>query len=121
MVKYINEEREKVGADPLELDETLQKAAKIRAEEAAVKFSHTRPDGSTYSTVFAEVGQTEKYYSAENLSAGRSEAEKVCEGWMASAGHKKNMLNPVYSRAGIYHVTSTDTKYADYWVIVLQG
>lgn len=123
LLEYINVERKNVGAGPLKFNKTLQAAAKIRGEEAVLSFSHTRPDGSMYYTVFEEVGQTEQYYSAENLSAGRSDPALVCSGWMNSKGHKENMLNPVYTEVGIHHAVTDDPsqKYEDYWVIVFQG
>lgn len=123
LLEHINAERKDAGAGPLKFNPTLQAAAKIRGEEAVESFSHTRPDGSMYYTVFEEVGQTEQYYSAENLSAGRSDPAQVCDGWMNSKGHKANMLNPTYTEAGIYHAVTDDPncKFEDYWVIVLQG
>ena len=123
LLEHINKERAKVGAEPLTFNATLQKVAFIRGSEVQDSFSHTRPDGSMYHTAFKEVGQEEKYYSAENLSAGREDPLEVCQGWMNSQGHKKNMLNPIYTAAGIKHVSSADngSKYDDYWVIILQG
>ncbi len=48
VVKYTNEFRTEVGQAPLTLDETLTKAAMVRAIEMAYsdKFSHERPDGN---------------------------------------------------------------------------
>ena len=42
----INEYRAEKGRNLLELDDELNDYAQVRAEEADVKFSHTRPDGS---------------------------------------------------------------------------
>lgn len=123
LLEHINAEREKAGAGSLTFNVTLQKVAHIRGDEIVESFSHTRPDGTMYHTAFVEVGQEEKYFSAENLSAGRNDPQKVCQGWMESKGHKANMLNPIYTSVGIKHVScdDPDAKYDDYWVIVFQG
>ena len=44
MLRLVNEEREKVGVSPLELDSTLTAAAQIRAKEIIEVFDHTRPN-----------------------------------------------------------------------------
>ena len=49
MLERVNEERAKVGAPALVLDETLCEAAQLRAQETAENYSHTRPDGSSVS------------------------------------------------------------------------
>ena len=40
------------GLSPLKYDYDLEAVAMLRASEIAVKFSHTRPDGSKWSTAF---------------------------------------------------------------------
>ncbi|HHT17431.1 MAG TPA: hypothetical protein GXZ77_06955 [Papillibacter sp.] len=91
LLRLVNEEREKAGAAPLEMHEELVKAAQLRAEEAAEKFSHTRPDGTRWSTVFAEYEL--KYTAAgENLAAGFRTAAAMVKAWMNSEGHRANIL-----------------------------
>ncbi len=50
-LKLVNEERVKNGRGTLEVNETLHKAARLRAEECLTKFSHTRPNGDSYKSI----------------------------------------------------------------------
>ena len=53
VLDYVNEERKRLGAQPLTLDANLQEAAMQRAAEQYVLYGHTRPDGSPSITVDA--------------------------------------------------------------------
>ena len=47
----VNEERTAAGLNALTMDDSLSAAACVRAREIVTSFSHTRPDGSSFSTV----------------------------------------------------------------------
>lgn len=114
MLQHTNDERAKVGAPALVLDDTLCKAANIRALESVESFSHTRPDGRSYSTVFSEVG-LKPTYSSENLARKEPKTpEAAVKGWMKSEGHKKNLLNPKAKKLGVG--LAYDSKGRPYWV-----
>ena len=87
-VRLINEERASRGLDPLKNSGTLHKAAKIRAQEIAQSFSHTRPDGSAWSTVSGSA-------YAENIAQGQRSAERVVASWMTSARSDIASLSPL--------------------------
>ena len=72
-----NEERAKAGVAPLQLAEQLQSAATVRAEEISRVMSHTRPDGTDFSTVLQS-----KWGSGENIAGGYDSTDKVVAGWM---------------------------------------
>ena len=38
---------------------------------------------------------------AENIAAGQPDAASVVQGWMSSAGHRTNILNPGYTDIGV--------------------
>lgn len=105
---YCNIEREKAGVSPLALDDTLCSAAAVRAEEIAVSFDHTRPDGRKCFTAMDDIGYS---YSAggENIAWGYRTAEEVVDGWMHSAGHRANILSSNFNRLGV-------GKSGTYWV-----
>ncbi len=94
----INEYRAEKGRNLLELDDELNDYAQVRAEEADVKFSHTRPDGSGC------LDELQKMYPNsvmnENLATGYS-YKVVAERWYGSKGHKKNMLNSKIDKCGL--------------------
>ncbi len=113
VLTLVNQEREKAGLPPLELDSALQQAAQTRAVECSKKFSHTRPDGTSYKTAIAEAG-LEVVYTGENVASGHTSPEHVMQGWMHSSGHKANILNAKYTKIGIGLVENTGSYYGGY-------
>ena len=126
----VNEERARVGAPALTRNATLNQAAKIRANEQLSLYSHTRPNGTEWSTVFQEVkyGKLEEritstdginwvkemVYSygagAENLgTSGGSDYSNVLNnyakssfsGFRYSQAHYSSMINSNYKNTGI--------------------
>lgn len=53
--QLVNEERARIGVQPLTRNATLDKAAKIRVDELLKEYSHTRPNGTNYFTVLTEL------------------------------------------------------------------
>lgn len=94
VVSMVNAERAKHGLSALKTDANLSAAACIRAQEIAVKFSHTRPDGSSCFTVSNKAG-------GENIANGYTSAASVMEGWMNSEGHRANILNSSFRTIGV--------------------
>ena len=70
VVNLVNEERTKAGLSALVLDETLASAAMVRATEIETSFSHTRPDGRSFSTVLSDMG-IQYRRSGENIAWGQ--------------------------------------------------
>lgn len=96
ILALVNAERAKEGLAPLAQDEALTKAALVRAGELIELYSHDRPDGSTCYTVLREQGIS--YSSAgENIAYGFPDPESVVAAWMASPGHRANILDPSYT------------------------
>lgn len=98
--RLVNEAREAEGLAPLTLDDKLCEAAQIRAQELETLSSHTRPDGSRFSTVLDDMNITRKI-AGENLAGGQDTSQEVMETWMSSSGHRKNILNPSFAKIGI--------------------
>jgi uncharacterized protein YkwD len=71
----------------------------IRAEEIIQSFSHTRPNGTKFYTVFE--GLYDYRMIGENLAAGFTSASSVVSGWMNSEGHRANILKEDYTEIGI--------------------
>jgi len=98
---YINIERARHNKEPLTMDASLVEAAEQRAAENAFYYSHTRPDGSDFSTAVPE-----KYKSlcGENILWANSagiDAENAVNAWMLSPGHRENILTDEYRSTGI--------------------
>ena len=56
VVRLVNKEREKAGLQPLAISQPAEAAALVRAKETEQSFSHTRPNGSSFSTALTEAG-----------------------------------------------------------------
>ena len=98
-VNLINAQRTAAGINELIVNDDLMKSAAIRAEECVDKFSHERPDGSSFSTSVTFSGFTR---IGENIAAGTHlNVESAVEIWMNSEGHKKNILDPNWTETGI--------------------
>ena len=119
VLDLVNAERAKEGIAPLTLDSSLNAAARVRASELPSSFSHTRPNGNKCTTAITDQGLS---YSAasENISAGRWSAADVVAGWMASDGHRKNIMNPAYTKLGLGSV-KVDDDYGMYWAALFIG
>lgn len=98
--KLVNEERKAQGLSELVLDETLCKAASVRAKESATSFSHTRPDGTPFSTVLKEYNVSYRR-SGENIAYGQKSPAEVMKAWMNSSGHRANILGSSFTNIGI--------------------
>ena len=53
---------------------------------------------------------------AENLASGQATERQVVTTWLNSSGHRDNMLEPIYTHAGIGTIQS---KSGPYWVLIL--
>lgn len=101
MVDAVNVFRTSFGLEPLQLDMTLCDMAEVRAKEISVSFSHTRPDGSSSSTIFNDFN-VKKGYSGENIAYYyKKSVLAVMEAWIDSKAHCANMLNVDYDYIGI--------------------
>lgn len=113
VLELVNEERAKSGLAPLTLDASASTAAQTRAKEIVSTFSHTRPNGSSFSTTLTEAGAS--YRSAgENIAYGQNSPAQVMNSWMNSSGHRANIMSSNYTRIGIGHYETADG--TDYWV-----
>ena len=113
VVKLVNEERAKAGLSELTMDTNLTAAANTRAKEIKEVFSHTRPDGSSFSTVLKEHGVTYRG-SGENIAWGQKTPKQVMNGWMNSDGHRANILNKNFKNIGIGYYQ--DENGTNHWV-----
>ena len=118
VVKYTNEFRTEVGQAPLTLDETLTKAAMVRAIEMAYsdKFSHERPDGNMCYYIMRDFGQ-DIYGVGENIASRQRNAKEVSYAWKGSQGHYENMINASFTRIGVGVINFYGTYY---WVQLFQ-
>lgn len=115
MLAEINAERARVGAAPLTLCATLGTAAQAHsADQAAARtMTHTGSDGSTLGTRAERAGYRGWNGLGENVAYGYTSVEAVMSGWMASPGHKANLLNTAYTHVGVGRASASNG--VDYW------
>ena len=94
VIRQTNMERTSRGLGTLRVDAGLNRAAAVRARELVESFSHTRPDGSSWSTVSSAA-------SGENIARGHDSADRVMAAWMSSEGHRANILRAGFTRIGV--------------------
>jgi uncharacterized protein YkwD len=78
-------------------------------------FSHTTPEGKTFTQRLRESGAS--YSTAGENIAGNHSAKGAVDAWLASTGHRQNMLNPAFRRLGV-GVFRTPTSPYTYYVQV---
>ena len=101
VVRLVNKERAAYGLSAVTAgNSALSKAATKRASEQAEAFSHTRPDGSKWTTVLSQYGVSYKN-AGENVAYGQDTPSEVMNAWMNSDGHRANILNGSYSEIGV--------------------
>lgn len=111
VVNLVNEERAKAGLSPLTVSSHVTAAASVRSREIEQSFSHTRPDGSSFSTALTQNGVSFKG-SGENIAYGQKTPQEVMNSWMNSAGHRANILNKNYTTIGVgYYQNSAGVGY----------
>jgi len=110
VLQLVNQERAKAGLSALTTNSALTAAANKRAQETKQSFSHTRPNGTSFSTVLKEYGISYRT-SGENIAYGQRTPQEVVNGWMNSPGHRANILNPNFNKIGIGVYESNGTIY----------
>ena len=113
-MEYVNEERVKVGVQPLTVNSDLYAATRIRKNEIVETFSHERPDGSSCFTAiedssgFIAMGENIAYnggilsFEQETIAEDIDYAARFLFGqFKSSEGHYKNMIMKDYNCHGV--------------------
>jgi uncharacterized protein YkwD len=107
MLARINVERAAVGAGALASCGTLRLAAEGHTldQAAHATMTHTGSDGSDLAT------RAQWTSLGENVARGYPTVDAVMAGWMGSAGHRANLLNPGFTHVGLGQVAGSDGPY----------
>ena len=110
----VNAERAKAGCKAVVLDPRLTAAAAGHAQDMATNnyFSHTSRDGRTF--VDRIKAQGYPVPRSENIAAGQPTVTAVMDAWMASAGHRANILD--CSAVAMGAASAQGGSYGVYWV-----
>ena len=101
MVEIINNYRIKENLNQLKVSDFLCEIAEIRAEEASISWSHTRPNGLGIDSLIS-ASNYKWTIVGENLAKyEKASAEDIVKSWLSSDSHRENLLNPQYRFCGI--------------------
>jgi uncharacterized protein YkwD len=103
VLNYTNAQRINNGLKPLTENSKLDASAKLKVEDMFKNqyFEHVSPTGVGISNLAQQVDY-EYILIGENLALGNFENDqKLVEAWMASPGHRENILNSKYQEIGI--------------------
>lgn len=103
MINYINDVRSNKGLGRLTVNEALNRAACLKADDMIDKryWSHTSPDGKAPWYFFDQVGYG-YVIAGENLAYGQRTSRGVVDGWIGSSTHYANIVGD-YTDTGICH------------------
>lgn len=106
-----NTQRTNAGLKPLISDAALDEAAQAWAQQLAnsCTFNH-----STTAWRAGRVASAGWAATGENIAAGQTTPSAVVTAWMASSGHRANILNKSYTGMGVGFAQGTC--YKTYWV-----
>ncbi len=103
VLDLMNVERAKVGLQPLAFDLDCERAGKAHAEDMVGRqyFAHVSPEGWTPDQRLTMVGALPTTQVAENINAFSPTPADVVASWMASTGHRENILSPTLVNAAV--------------------
>ena len=92
VLSLVNMQRSIYGLPDLKTREDLwERVAEVRAKEVRTLHSHTRPNGSDWTTAYDEAG-FQYLFAGENIAWGFKNEQSVVNAWMNSEGHRANIL-----------------------------
>ena len=111
--------RASAGLPALVPDTQLEQAALQQAGYMASRgrMSHTTGWGKDFASRVKDNGISGA--AAENIAEGRFDQQKLFDIWMHSAGHRRNMLDPRFTRFGLAYVRDGRDSAIRYWSLVL--
>ena len=117
----INAMRMENGLEPLQTAPLLQEMCQKRADELTKSYSHSRANGDAWYTILTDYGIDTNCFAGENIAAGYDTPEGVVNGWMNSAGHRRNILNTNYEyfAIGVSYYENDPEYYFYYWDLIL--
>lgn len=107
------------GLGGLSADPTLEGAALQQAVymASAGRMSHTTSWGRSFSSRVRDNGI--HGLAAENIAMGRMDMDELFARWMASPPHRRNMLDPKFTRFGLAYAEAANGGAVRYWALVL--
>lgn len=103
ILSIVNTERISRNLSTMSLNQSLNESATIKAKDILANqyFAHTAPNGTTVDDLVEDTGY--QYLKVgENLALGEFVSDSdVMKAWMASPGHKANILDAQFDELGV--------------------
>jgi len=117
VVDLTNQEREKEGLAPLEIDTELSEVARAKSQDMQENnyFDHNSPNYGSPFDMMQSFG-IDYNTAGENIAQGQQSPEEVVDAWMNSQGHRENIMNGDFTHIGIGHVED-----GNYWTQMFIG
>jgi len=114
---HVTDIRRAAGQQPMSPDPRLERAAVRQAAYMAQsrRMEHTTGRGRDFASRMKQDGIAAP--AAENLAHGRMDMDRLFSMWTNSPGHRRNMLDPRFTRYGLAHAAAADGQ--RYWALVL--
>ncbi|HBG1792286.1 TPA: sporulation protein [Clostridioides difficile] len=102
VVDLVNIERAKAGLNPLTLDSSISNVATKKSQDMIDNnyFSHNSPTYGSPFDMLKKFGISYKT-AGENIAMVQKTPKEVVNAWMNSEGHRKNIMNPNFSKIGV--------------------
>lgn len=112
VLALVNTERTGAALTPLTMNVLLTNAAVRHSTDMALHgfLNHEGSDGSVFSLRITEAGYVWTG-CAENIAVNYTNASDVMAAWMASQGHRDNIMNPEIQEMGISCIQSSNGWY----------
>ncbi|HYJ79462.1 MAG TPA: CAP domain-containing protein [Longimicrobiaceae bacterium] len=102
VARLVNAHRARIGCPALEWDALAAQAAQRHTDDMVRRsyFAHVSPEGQGPGERLRAQGAAWRAV-AENIASGQETAAEVVRGWLASAGHRRNIEGCNYTRQGV--------------------
>lgn len=118
VTELVNRLRRQYGVPVMQPDARLEQAALYQARLMAKygKIGHSIGWGNGFSGRLRQAGI--RGPAAENVASGQKDVPAVLKAWLNSAGHRKNLLDPLFTRYGLARAARNDKPHYLYWAML---
>lgn len=118
VAEMVNKVRRQYGAPPMQPEDRLEKAALYQARLMAQhgKIGHSIGWGNSFTGRLKQAGI--RGPAAENVASGQKDVLAALNAWLNSAGHRKNLLDPLFTRYGLSYAARAEKPNYLYWAML---
>lgn len=116
VIALINQERANNGLSGLASSGALGNSSRNHSLDMACNnfVDHIGSNGSTFGSRISLAGFSFST-AGENIGAGQGSPADVVAAWMASEGHRVNILNASFTHIGVGYANYSGSSYQSYW------